>query len=254
VRSQLATRPTPGARNEDYVLAGPGWVVVLDGATPRPGVDGGCAHGPAWLVRRLAAALSDRLVDERAEPLAEVLAAAIEDVRSAHGGGCDLGDPDSPSAAVALLRRRGPALDWLVLADCAVILDVDGDVRAVVDDRTAHLPGYTAQDVRAARNSPGGFWVAATRPEAAYEALTGSAEAHLVRRAAVLTDGATRLVERFGVLDWRGLLDVLEVEGPVELIRRTRAAETAETAEDRAGRRGKHHDDATAVLVLPDAP
>lgn len=237
------------------MLAGPGWVVVLDGATPRPGVDGGCVHGPAWLVRRLAAVLAGRLVDERAEPLAELLAAAIRDVRSAHGGGCDLGDPDSPSAAVALLRRRGPALDWLVLADCAVVLDdVDGDVRAVVDDRTAHLPGYTAEDVRAARNSPGGFWVASTRPEAAYEALTGSAETRSVRRAAVLTDGATRLVERFGVLDWRGLLDVLEAEGPAELIRRTRAAETAETAAERAGRRGKHHDDATAVLVLPVPP
>jgi hypothetical protein len=68
----------------------------------------------------------------------------------------------------------------------------------------------------------------------------------------VLSDGAARLVERFGLLDWRGLLDVLDHEGPAELIRRTRRAEESETEAERAGRRGKRHDDATAVLVRFD--
>jgi hypothetical protein len=57
------------------------------------------------------------------------------------------------------------------------------------------------------------------------------------------------LVERFGLVDWRGLLDLLTTGGPEELIYRTRQAELAETDDEQATRRGKKHDDATAVLV-----
>ncbi|MFF5258955.1 hypothetical protein ACFY4C_08415 [Actinomadura viridis] len=238
-----ASEATPGLVNEDYVVAGPGWVVVLDGATPRPGVDGGCAHGPAWLVRRLGSELASRLAGEDGEPLPELLAGSIENVREMHGGACDLENRDSPSATVAILRRRD-AVEWLVLADSPLLLE-DGDgLRVVRDDRVDRLPDYSVEGVRAARNSPGGFWVASTRPEAAYEALTGRAGG--VRRAALFTDGASRLVERFGLLDWRGLLDLLDGEGPGELIRRTREAERER---DGGGARGKRFDDATAVLV-----
>lgn len=249
VQLVLATEPTPGRANEDFAITAPSWVVVLDGATPRAEVDAGCAHGPAWLVRRLAAALAGGLARDNREPLADLLADAIEATCADHAQGCDLGNPDSPSATVAMLRGSGESLDWLVLADSAVVLDIDGEVRAVVDDRTARLQSYTAEAVRAARNSTGGFWVASTCPAAAYEALTGSVESSRVGRAAVLTDGATRLVERFGLMGWQGLLDLLDALGPAELIRRTRCAEHRETVEERSGRRGKHHDDATAVLV-----
>jgi hypothetical protein len=152
-----------------------------------------------------------------------------------------------------MLRTTGAALEWLVLADSPVILDVEGTIRPIVDDRVAHLPSYTTEAVRAARNSPGGFWVASTRPEAAYEAITGSTEMVRVRRAALFSDGAARLVERFGVTDWEGLLDLLDRLGPVQLIERTRAAERAETDAERAGRRGKRYDDATVVAVSLDA-
>ncbi|RAY15190.1 hypothetical protein DPM19_10735 [Actinomadura craniellae] len=241
-----ASEPTPGRRNEDYAVTGPGWAVVLDGATPRPGVDGGCAHGPGWLVRRLAGALAGGLAAERHEPLPDLLAGAIEAVRAAHPE-CDLDDPDSPSAAVAILRHRdGEAgeFDWLVLADSPIVLDLGAAEPAVIrDDRVDRLPAYTAEAVRAARNAPGGFWVASTRPEAAHQAVTGSATG--VRRAALLSDGAARLVERFGLLGWRDLLDLLDRYGPAEVIRRTRAAE----AELPPGPRGKRYDDATAVLL-----
>jgi hypothetical protein len=249
----FATEATPGQVNEDFVVAGADWAVVLDGATPQADVDGGCVHGPAWLVRRLGGRLAQFLAEGTGEPLEEMLAEAIKTTADRHSGSCDLSNPDSPSAAVAMLRTTGQALDWLVLADSPVVLDLDGTVRAVVDDRVAHLPSYTVEAVRAARNSLGGFWVASTRPEAAYEAMTGSAATARVKRAALFSDGAARLVERFGVTDWKGLLDLLDRLGPVRLIERTRAAERAETDDERAGRRGKKHDDATAVAVSPDA-
>ena len=86
-------------------------------------------------------------------------------------------------------------------------------------------------------------------PEAAYKAIRGTLPATSIRRAALLSDGAARLVERFRLIDWQQLLDLLTADGPEELIRRTRHAEVAETDAERAGRRGKKHDDATAVLI-----
>jgi hypothetical protein len=35
-----------------------------------------------------------------------------------------------------------------------------------------------------------------------------------LQRAAALSDGATRVVDRFGLLDWQGFLDVLAEQGP----------------------------------------
>ena len=81
-----STRPAPGAVNEDYVVAGPCWAVVLDGATAPPGVDGGCVHDVAWLVRHLAAALSARLAAGDTGSLADVLAEGIDRLRAAHAG------------------------------------------------------------------------------------------------------------------------------------------------------------------------
>lgn len=43
--------------------------------------------------------------------------------------------------------------------------------------------------------------------------------------------------------------DLLEIHGPQAVIARTRNAERAESDVERAGRRGKCHDDATAVFV-----
>lgn len=252
VQVTYASEATPGAAaNEDYVITGPGWVVVLDGATPRPDVASGCRHGVAWLVRRLAGALASRLAVETRAPLPGLLAEAIKELAEAHGPGCDLANPDSPSATVALLRQAGGRLEWLVLADSPIVLDLTSGLRTVLDHRVESLPSRTAEAVRAARNSPGGFWVAGTEPAAAYEAFTGSVPVGEVRRAAVFSDGGSRLVERFGLLGWDGLLDLLDTAGPGEVIRRTRAAEAVETSEERAGRHGKQYDDATAVLVRP---
>lgn len=238
----------PGLPGEDCVVTGDGWAAVLDGATAHPDVDSGCVHGPRWLAGRLAGALARRLAGRTRAALAEVLAESIAETCDAHRG-CDLTNPDSPSATAAIVRALDDRLEWLVLADSPVLVELDDRLEVICDDRTARLPCYTPEAVRALRNSPGGFWVASTRPEAAYEALTGSAAVENVRRAALFSDGATRLVERFGLLDWSALLDLLDREGPLELFRRTREAEHAESEAERAVRRGKPHDDATAVLV-----
>ena len=238
-----ATEAAPDSVNEDYVVAGPSWIAVLDGATAPAGVDSGCVHDVPWLVRTLAVELAEVLVTQE-ESLADSLAAAISATCAAHRGTCDLANPSSPSSTVSIVRLRGDVVEYLVLADSPVLVDVDGEVHAIVDDRLDHLPSYEVAAVAACRNRPGGFWVASTDPAAAHQAVQGGFPAAQVRRAAVLSDGASRYVERFGMSDWPGLLDVLDAVGPVELVARVRAAES--TSEQS---RGKRYDDATAALI-----
>jgi hypothetical protein len=64
--------------------------------------------------------------------------------------------------------------------------------------------------------------------DAAYHALTGTVPRSELRRVGLLSDGATRLVDRFGTMAWPHLLDVLDREGPYALIVQTREAENGD--------------------------
>ncbi|MEV6284592.1 protein phosphatase 2C domain-containing protein [Kribbella sp. NPDC051770] len=235
-----------GGVNEDLVVTGPDFVVVLDGATAPAGVESGCRHDVSWLVRQLGMELSFPLVGRSADSLVELLAGAIDGVRKLHVGTCDLSNPDSPSSTVAMVRVGAESVEHLVLADSPVVLRAPGgEVTAVVDDRVDYLPEYTVEAVRKARNQAGGFWVASTRPDAAFEAVSGVTARADVASVAVMTDGASRYAERYGH-SWGELVGVLETGGPRELIDRVRAYDAA--AEPGAFR-GKRHDDASAVLL-----
>jgi hypothetical protein len=97
---------------------------------------------------------------------------------------------------------------------------------------------------------PHGYWIAAADPSAAHHAITGSVPqsgGQPIRRAALLTDGAADAVERYHLLDWRGLLDLADAQGPEEIIRQVRAAERCDAAGQQRPRY-KRHDDATIAL------
>jgi hypothetical protein len=103
--------------------------------------------------------------------------------------------------------------------------------------------------LRRARNRPGGYWVAAADPGAASQAVTDTVPGRSLRRAALLSDGASRLVDPFGLATWEELLELLEESGPDELVRQVRAAEAVDP-EGRQWPRTKHSDDATAVYLV----
>ncbi|MBO4206547.1 hypothetical protein GSF22_11120 [Micromonospora echinofusca] len=254
--------------NEDHVFRFGSLVGVLDGATVPDGFDTGCVHGPAWFVRHLAARIGLAVAARPAATLMSSLAAAVLAVRADHGDGCDLDHPGTPSATVCLLREGGDHLDYLVLCDSPLVLDVGGAVRVVSDDRldtaladlrrvAETVPPTDEPAARFRRavavqrermNRTHGYWVAATDPDAAYHAVTGtlpSTGPGAVRRAALLSDGASCAVDQFGLVDWPGLLDLVDRAGPEELIRRVRTAEREQT--DRLRRR-KRHDDASVVF------
>lgn len=78
--------------------------------------------------------------------------------------------------------------------------------------------------------------------------MTGRTPRAEVRALAAMTDGASRWAEMFDEGDWADCLGVLRKEGPQGLIDRVRTLEDADTDRTRL-RRGKTHDDATAVYV-----
>ncbi len=246
MRITFASESAPGRANEDYAVCGPNWAAILDGATAPAGVDSGCIHDVRWVVRQLAAALSKRLVLERAR-LPDLLAAAIEETCQAHAHNCDLENPDSPSSTVSIVRIGNHSLEYLTLGDSPIILrHRDHTFTPIVDNRTDHLPGgrpYTVELVSSLRNKPGGFWVASTNPKAAYHAVSGNVHVDGTMDVALLTDGVTRLIEWYG-LDWPAIFTVLTDEGPSSLIACVRSAERKDPPPH-----GKQHDDATAVHI-----
>jgi hypothetical protein len=254
----------PGRPNEDFAGAVPGAVVLLDGAGI-PGTESICRHGTAWYTHRLGGILLGQLSRGDGRDLQAILAGAIEEVAESHRQTCNLTDPSSPQATVAMVRVADNRLDYLVLADCFVILGRNAETPLVITDGrevaarricSAPLAGLAResadyervresciQRLRARRNQPGGYWIAKDDPRAAAQALTGSAPIDGLGAAALLSNGASRIVSPYALMSWAVLLDVLGAHGPDEIIRRVRRAESASSDDPR----GPVPDDATVA-------
>lgn len=267
MRVAIATQAgNPKTPNEDWAFASERLVVVLDGATAR--TDTGCVHGVAWYAAKLGSALTG-LATDRGTKLGQALTYAIRFTADEHRSECDLTHPGTPSAAVAVVRVQAETVEYLVLGDVTIAIDTSDGVQVITDNRVSataaaeraeadRYPFGSAEKqaalVRmkhaelAARNQPGGYWVAAENPTVAVHAIKGTVPLDQVRRIAVLTDGAARIVDLFGLLDWPAVLDVLDDAGPTELIRRVRAIEAADPTCMRWAR-NKRSDDATAAYL-----
>ncbi|MFJ8947990.1 integrase [Streptomyces sp. NPDC102395] len=262
----------PGRDNEDFAAAAPGAAVLLDGAGVA-GAETGCAHGVAWFSATLGGLLMSTITAHPARPLAECLADAIRAVRSLHEDTCDLTFRASPTSTVIAVRLDAGALEYLVLGDSSLLLaerdgapsvvtdrrldDVGKRLRGPVDVLPTGSPEHSAAlaEYRSAltglRNQPGGFWIAGPQPRAAEHALTGAVPLESLTSVTLLSDGATRLVDRFQLATWQQTLDVLTSSGPRELLRRVREVEAGDP-EGRRWPRGKSRDDATVLhLMLP---
>ncbi len=228
--------------NEDFTAAVPTAAVLIDGA----GIAGTasiCRHGVAWYASRLGGSLLGLVSLVRDRSLATLLARAIEQVTDEHRSTCDVADPISPSATVAVVRVSGGLIEYLVLGDSTLVLDRAGRPPFVVSDprEVTISRSYESRleaaaedsdeyhrllaDLRANRNRPGGFWVAKDDPRAADEAITGSCPISGLTGAVLLSNGAGRFVDRFRLGDWPDVLAVSASSGPAEIIRRVRQAE-----------------------------
>ncbi|HYH32344.1 MAG TPA: hypothetical protein VD903_18395 [Pseudonocardia sp.] len=260
---RIATLPGRADRpNEDHAAACGGTAVVVDGVTAR--TETHCVHGVAWFAEHLARGV----LDARHRAPRDALRAAIVATAARHAATCDLAAPATPCAAVGIVQVGDGRLRYLVLGDVTVVLGGKSGERVVCDgrvedtaraqrDAAARLPlGSPARDAAlremklveiAARNRAGGYWIAGADPAAADEALVGEVALPDVTRVALLSDGAARAVDPFGLTDWRGVLHLLAHDGPRELLDRVRAAERADPDATRRPRT-KVSDDATAVF------
>jgi hypothetical protein len=266
MRLLVASEPSDADKaNEDWFAALPNLVVVLDGATAR--TETGCIHGVSWYAAQLGAAITSHASEDEIT-LPAALAAAIETVAGKHQE-CDLTSAGTPSAAVAILRRTRSHLEYLVLGDVSVVFASDSTLEVIIDDRvdkTAQVERRAADAypigsqekaealIRmkhaelAARNTPGGFWVSAADPTVVSHAIVGAVPLADVTRSIVLTDGAARLVRMFNEVSWQGLLDMVESQGPSEVLRRVRQLEMNDPLGSRWPR-NKQSDDATIVYI-----
>ena len=268
MRATVATLPaTAGQPNEDFAGLTPTAAVLLDGAG-LSGTETLCHHGVAWYSKKLGGSLLHRLAEDDGSDLRGILADSIDETADAHRGTCELDDPGTPSATVLMARFGREKVDYLVLADSVLVFEIAGGAPLVLtDDREAQVGrryraemdrlenGTSAHDearrryvqtMRSHRNQPGGFWVAAAEPKAADEAISGSLSIGDLDAVALLSDGASRLADRFGVLSWPELLATLAADGPTGLLSAVRAAEASDP-QGRRWPRGKAYDDATAI-------
>ena len=236
-----------GRTNEDFVGTVPGAVVLLDGAGI-PGTETICRHGVAWYSHTLGATLLGQLSREPGTDLVAALADSIGQVSGQHRDTCDIANPSSPQSTVAILRFDEDRVDFLVLADVFVVLDSsESGPQVVTDSRevsvrsecTSVLRGLSTgtpeyerarllviDALRARRNQPGGYWIAKDDPHAAMQAITGSVPLGRLNGAALLSNGASRVVDPYRLAEWWAVLDLMRTNGPDEIIRQVREAET----------------------------
>lgn len=223
MRTQMATEAGRStAPSEDRALVGPNLLAVLDGVTAKP--ETGCEHSVGWFADQLAGEL---LRFAHLEP-APALAEAIRQAAELHSGSCDLGHPDSPSAAVGLVQIKDDVLRYLVLGDATVVVDTKRELLVVSDTQTKRTAGADPADVE--------------------HALTGEVPLQDVRRVAILSDGAARAVDLFNLLDWPKALELMAANGPDDLIRRMRQVEKEDVKAVEWPRK-KVSDDATVVYL-----
>jgi hypothetical protein len=264
MRVAAASEPgSPAKPNEDGAVVTAHMAAVLDGATVR--TETGCIHSVPWFVENLAGSLAKH---QEISP-ADALTAAITETAAAHRDTCELDHPGTPSAALAIAQAHDDCLRYLVLGDVTLAVETTDGVRIITDNRvdstaTAEraaadaLPAGSPQKAEAlvrmkhaelaARNVPGGFWIAAADPAAVSHSLTGEIPLHAVHRVVLLTDGATRAVSPFRIYDWPGIFSVVTDEGPSSLTKQVRIAEDADPAGN-LHPRNKIHDDATVAFI-----
>lgn len=194
---------------------------------------------------------------------------SIDRVASLHRDTCDLAHPGTPSATVIVIRETGADLEYLVLADSVLILQEQDKVVAITDDREAQVglnhralmdslpagsPEHTrahrayVEALRSYRNRAGGFWVASIDPAVSQEAIVGTRPLDALDSVVLLSDGASRLVDRFDIATWLDLVDLSKSKGPASLLDWVREAEASDPTGQRWPR-GKSSDDATVAYV-----
>lgn len=257
--TRIAHRANPDRPSQDRIFTTPNAVIVLDGASEPTATH----HDGGWYAETLGRQLRDQLHADPAQDLRDLVAEAIrqlvERYRLVPGG---------PSSTVSIVRWDANRVHALALGDSPIVVaTTDGQLFRLVDHR---LDGIALEErlrlrdvdqdreqtawqelvvaERAARNTPGGYWIAEASPEAAEHALCASWKVDEVRSVLVMTDGVAVGVDQYHVPERLSDAITLAQNDPgdlVDLVHDTEAHDPDRTRWPRA----KRHDDKAAALV-----
>ncbi|MFD7710183.1 hypothetical protein ACFV6E_08125 [Streptomyces sp. NPDC059785] len=209
MRAECVTLAADSDRSAgNWVGVTAGTAAVLDGG-------GSWAEGCADL---LGCAVLGRLADPSLT-IESCLPGAEREVRGVRG--IVPGTPGTPGArggsrrrpAAAFVRVVGREVEWLVIGDTVVVLDLPDGLRVASD----------GTDATAASDGTDGTGTG--RASAANWPVSGRVALRKVRQVAMLSSGAARLVT-FGVVVWEQVMDTLAKDGPHVLVDEVRAFET----------------------------
>ncbi|WP_439027186.1 protein phosphatase 2C domain-containing protein [Haloarchaeobius sp. DT45] len=265
--------------NEDTATVTEGAAWVLDGATGL----GDERHTPGatdatWYVDRVDRYLREHVHDDA--PLERVLRECVKTVAAEFRELAGDVDPASePSAAVAVARWNDDSevVEYAVLGDASVVFRFpSGDVEAIHghgprdhdaetvaelarlkrEDGLTHAAAFEAmvprlREIRAAKNTPEGYWILSIEPDATDHATTGIVED--VAGVSLFTDGFEPLVDPYEVFgDWAEATAFVHEHGPVDAVSHLREFERADADCETAPRFKRHDDVAIAVVSFAE--
>lgn len=218
------------AAAEDRVGADERYIFAIDGASGLNGCRVTDADSDAaWLAEGMCSYLAQHLQDTD-RTISEIMAGAAEKLRSEYAvhwaNSGQQGQPDYPSAGVAVFRICGDWLEYFGLGDCDAMVETQcGDVivleetalpaldRSAIDQMVEYAKkhGCTMLQARAAlnsvlirnrdlRNTAEGYWIFDPTGVGIPHARTTRWPLTEVKGAAVVSDGFAQLAEPFGVV------------------------------------------------------
>lgn len=171
--------------NEDAIGWGKDYCFCMDGASC---LSGAKVLDPqsdaAWMTRKIKKALCAALDGGDSRPTGEILAEILAPLRETYLSACGENIPtDSPSAGIALFRKRAGKLEFFGLGDCLGMAKIHGEIFSSRDENLPKLDGSVLQEIirlrsqgyskeqamdavrekllynRSLRNTPAGYWV-----------------------------------------------------------------------------------------------
>ncbi|WP_192909351.1 protein phosphatase 2C domain-containing protein [Gandjariella thermophila] len=262
-----ASLPAHEGRGQDRWAAVTNGLIVLDGAS---------SFTPAVInaerfVDELIADLSQRLPADQ-ESLCVILGRSINAVASK----LQLKPGHSPSSTVLILRKSSENIDLLLLGDSTALVKTTyhDEPHRITDTRLAAVApeyhdkyrsrlrtgsGYDnthrallrslQEEQLAARNTPGGYWIAEADPSAAEHAIVQSFPIDTVEWCILATDGAQRPVDHLGI-PWERIAEMTDDQ----LAEQLQELQEWESRNDPSGAllpRAKVHDDKLIAVWKP---
>ncbi len=261
IKQQLCYPGNPNQPNEDIVGFGKDYCFVLDGASCLSGVNVMEQDSDAaWLVKRVAAGLCQRLDAEDNRPTEDLLLEILLPLRAEYLAvlakkGMKTPD-DSPSAGLSLFRKRNGYLEFFGLGDCVGVATLPGGKKfhsldtnlpkldqSVLDKmkllhQQTNLPLLQTRPMcndlllsnRKKRNQPNGYWVLdLNTPDALKKARQFRWELTEPVSVGAFSDGFAQLSDVFSLFDgYASLFDAMQVSDLEQMYGKLYAAQAAD--------------------------